>query len=775
MENNKKNWKSVVFLIVISVIVSFCILLSGNIADAASDNFILNPSMETVSATNPLLPESWYTDKSGNNSSTFAYPVLGMNNSKAIQIQMRNRADGWAGWFFNAVPVKPNTQYIFSDNYKSTVKSVVRAKYTLNTGRYSTVNLGTPSLSSAWKKAEYQFTPPAGAVAVTIIHLLNKNGDLTTDDYYLGEKDAVPPPPTPPSVIISTPQNNAEVSGLFDISATVANATNTSVQFMMDSAPIGTADSVAPFTIIYDSTLKINGAHTIIARLNYGSGQTMDSAAINVYISNFVPPPPPPSPSITINSPQNNAQVSGSFEISASVANASNTSVQFKIDNANIGAADTIAPFAISYDSNQLANGAHSISARLFYGSGLTLDSSPVIVNINNAVLPPPPSSDNLIQNPSFEEMDTSGKPKNWSTDIWQNNNAQFVYPVAGYESARAAQIIISSYTSGDAKWYFNDVAVTPGLTYEFSDYYMSDVQSNITFRFTNIDNTYSYKGIEDLSPSATWKKYTKNITIPANAKALTLLHIIESVGYLTVDNYYLKPVSTTPTPPPADPIYFNEGMATLSFDDARMSQYLVAYPYMQTAGIKGTFYPHLIDMNNLGTNSFYHPVQMLEMQSAGHEFGSHTRTHAHLTALSPLDLNSEVFGSRSDLLTLGASPVSSFCYPYGEFNPTVVQAVKDAGYTNARSVIYGYNNKTTDKYALLIQEVGLNTTLADAKGWINQAKSNKTWLILMFHQIDNTGNKNGTTPEIFKGIVDYLMLTNTKVVTIGEGVGMMN
>jgi peptidoglycan/xylan/chitin deacetylase (PgdA/CDA1 family) len=446
--------------------------------------------------------------------------------------------------------------------------------------------------------------------------------------------------------------------------------------------------------------------------------------------------------------------------------------VQFLMDNANIGSIDATAPFSVNYDSTLKTNGAHTISARLFYGSGQTLDSTSITVNINNIVTPPPPPSDNLISNPSFEEMDATGQPKNWSRDIWLNNNAQFIYPVDGYGGGRAAKIVVTSYTSGDAKWFFDDVAVTPGATYEFSDYYMSNVSSNITFRFMNNDNTYSYKGIEDLSPSATWKKYTKNITIPANAKSLTLLHVIESVGELTVDNYYLKAASSTPSP--TDPVYFNEGMATLSFDDARISQYTVAFPYMQTAGIKGTYYPHMIDMINPGSG-FYHPTQMLEMQVAGPEIGSHTRTHAHLTTLSPADLTSEVTGSRSDLLGMGATPVNSFCYPYGEYNATVVQAVKDAGYTNARSVLYGYNTKNTDKFVLLIQPVYASTTLADVKGWIDKAKNDKTWLILMFHQIDYTGNKNGTTPEIFKGIVDYLKSTNTKAVTIGEGVGMMN
>lgn len=545
---------------------------------AANDNLILNPSVEISSGANPPFPQDWYANEEGNNESSFIYPVSGLNNGQAIQVQVRQRTSGWAGWSFQEVAVKPNTQYIFSDYYKSSAKSVVKIKFKLANNHYKTVDLGELTSSASWTKAEYTFTTPADTLSVTIFHLLDSDGDLSTDEYSLAEK-----------VIL--------------------------------------------------------------------------------------PPPPPPMP-----------------------------------------------------------NG-------------------------------------NLIQNPSFEESDANGQPVNWLKNIWLNNNAQFIYPVAGYNSAKAAKIMISNYVSGDAKWFFADVPVEAGRTYEFSDYYLSDVKSNITFRFLTNDNVYTYKGIEDLAPTLTWKKYTKQIQIPANVKALTLFHIIESVGFLTVDEYSLKDI-TVPAP---NVLTFPEGMVTLSFDDARMSQYKVSFPILQAAGFKGTFYPHIIDLTDMETSSFYHPEEMLEMQAAGHEIGAHTRTHAHLASLAEPEMRNEIEGSRADLLGFGATPVNSFNYPYGEYNNMATQIVKEAGYTNARSVKSGYNLKNTDKFALLVQDVGALATIEQIKSWVDKARNDKSWLILMFHQIDYSGNKNGTTPEIFKAIVDYLASINTKVVTINEGVGLMN
>src|SRR6185369_11909577 len=114
----------------------------------------------------------------------------------------------------------------------------------------------------------------------------------------------------------------------------------------------------------------------------------------------------------------------------------------------------------------------------------------------------------NLISNPSLETQTTNGLPADWAKGRWGTNTTTFTYPIAGYQSAKAAQVNISQYTTGDAKWYFKDVPVVPGTAYEFSDYYSSNVTTYITLRFTLNDGTFKYL---DLNPAATaiqWQLY---------------------------------------------------------------------------------------------------------------------------------------------------------------------------------------------------------------------------------------------------------------------------
>jgi len=69
----------------------------------------------------------------------------------------------------------------------------------------------------------------------------------------------------------------------------------------------------------------------------------------------------------------------------------------------------------------------------------------------------------NLISNPSFESSSTT--PVGWSKGGYGTNNRALTFPVSGLNGGRGAGVSITSYTNGDAKWYFTDVPVAPGKT----------------------------------------------------------------------------------------------------------------------------------------------------------------------------------------------------------------------------------------------------------------------------------------------------------------------
>ncbi|MDO8572970.1 MAG: ice-binding family protein [bacterium] len=154
-----------------------------------------------------------------------------------------------------------------------------------------------------------------------------------------------------------------------------------------------------------------------------------------------------------------------------------------------------------------------------------------------------PLSALNLIQNPSFEINGGNGNPQNWLRGGWGTNTRTFTYPTIGSDGNKAVKVAITNYTSGDAKWYFKDVPIVGGKTYTFSDSYKSNVKNEIGVFYKTPSGT-RYQFLTTLPASPAWTNVTRQITVPANAIALTVFHTIYSVGYLELDSFSLTQVN---------------------------------------------------------------------------------------------------------------------------------------------------------------------------------------------------------------------------------------
>ncbi len=191
----------------------------------------------------------------------------------------------------------------------------------------------------------------------------------------------------------------------------------------------------------------------------------------------------------------------------------------------------------------------------------------------------PSPVVNNLIINPSLEIQDTNGKPSNWHSNSWGTNTSSFTYPVAGIDGVRAAKVSMTAYTSGDAKWYFDPVTVNPNKSYTFSNSYNSDVASILIAQFTLNDQTVVYQDLANLpATNNTWTTVTKQMMAPDKAVSVSVFHIIQGIGQLTVDKYSLSPTQVDPND------LFSQGVVSLTFDDGWTSHYDTALPILNTA-----------------------------------------------------------------------------------------------------------------------------------------------------------------------------------------------
>ncbi len=381
---------------------------------------------------------------------------------------------------------------------------------------------------------------------------------------------------------------------------------------------------------------------------------------------------------------------------------------------------------------------------------------------------PPPPSQGttthviNMIPNAGVESVAAAGgRPDKWQKGGWGTNNRTFTYPVAGNNGGSAAQVSMSTFSSGDAKWYFDPVSVTPGLEYEFRNEYKSTTQTEIVARFglQNGSFQYVYLGAVPASPTM-WSMFTKKMVAPALATTLTVFHVLGGVGSLTVDNYVLRPAATTTQ---------SSALLSLTFDDAYLSQYLKAVPILDAANIDATFY---ITTGRVGTDAARYMTwnQILTMASNGHEIGGHTRSHPSLPTLTRDEQFAEIRGSYDDIVAQGLTP-RTFAYPFGDHTPAVQAVVAEAGFKGARGVTRGYNDATANKLALQDQHIESDVTLAEVKGYIDYAIANNKWLILeLHHQEDVTTNQYSNTPQLLQGIVAYIAEKKIETVTLSDG-----
>ena len=83
---------------------------------------------------------------------------------------------------------------------------------------------------------------------------------------------------------------------------------------------------------------------------------------------------------------------------------------------------------------------------------------------------------------------------------------------------------------------------------------------------------------------------------------------------------------------------------------------------------------------------------QLQQLSQYGHEIGSHSHTHPLLVQCDDFQLEEEIAGSRKKLEENLGVEVTSFCYPNGDHDKRVAEAVKRAGYQLAVTTRWGSN-----------------------------------------------------------------------------------
>ena len=253
-------------------------------------------------------------------------------------------------------------------------------------------------------------------------------------------------------------------------------------------------------------------------------------------------------PTVAVSAPANGATVTGVTAITANAADSTAVDhVDFFVDGAAVGT-QTSGPFSVSWDSNDVSNGSHAITARAVDTAGNSATSSPVSVTVSN-------SNVNLLQNPSLETASGS-TPTCWLLGGFGTNSFTWMRTSDAHTGAFAEKLDVTSFTDGDRKLVNTQdagicaPAVTAGHTYSFSVYYKSDVQARIFAYYLTSSGTWTFwsSAVVSASPSSWTRASWATPAVPSGATNVSVGMGLSAVGSLTMDDF-----SLSDNAPPAD------------------------------------------------------------------------------------------------------------------------------------------------------------------------------------------------------------------------------
>jgi peptidoglycan/xylan/chitin deacetylase (PgdA/CDA1 family) len=159
-----------------------------------------------------------------------------------------------------------------------------------------------------------------------------------------------------------------------------------------------------------------------------------------------------------------------------------------------------------------------------------------------------------------------------------------------------------------------------------------------------------------------------------------------------------------------------------ISFDGGYASQYANAVPVLKRLGWVGV---ENLELNGLApSDGGISESQVRGLISAGWELDTQGIGGTDLITLDPATMQQEVASARQLLRSRYGVAGNWFSYPQGHYDPSVIAAVRSAGFVGSTTVIPGWASPQDDRFRLPRLQVKAGTSPSQLLSEIDAAKS---------------------------------------------------
>lgn len=216
--------------------------------------------------------------------------------------------------------------------------------------------------------------------------------------------------------------------------------------------------------------------------------------------------------------------------------------------------------------------------------------------------------------------------------------------------------------------------------------------------------------------------------------------------------------------------------LISFTFDDYPQSAIRIAGTILKDQGARGTYY---VSLGLLDTDApagrLCTAEDVVRTAEEGHEVGCHTYQHCHSWDTDAkmyersIEQNKEAIGKM-----IPGSTFRSFSYPIALPRPSV-KRVCGKHFASSRGGGQAFNSGRTDLNqlsAFFLEKV--NGDRSPVTDIIERNKRANGWLIFATHDVCPQPSPYGCTPEFFSDVVKYAAQSGSRILPVGEAVGLI-